>query len=300
MSDDSPSRFLPPGYRLPPSPLPPPPPPGYSAPPSYPPPPTAAWGTPYPGWAAPPPKGGKRRALLTLLIVGGVLVLLIAGLVVGVVVNRGQHRVSLTSPLSATRGKVVYSDNFSDPKSGWSTAPSPSATYRYQNGFVITASGGKIYNRLAPYTETIPQIGVSATATVDASSPLGAAFGPRCVQEETLADDFLYEFLLTNDGRWEIMRHQGQPTNPTERIREGTGPVGAGKQPATVVGICATQPGSDLTRLVMFVNGVKVGDTTDSHTLSSDGWVGGISVDGPAGAPTTVTFTDFEVSNASS
>ena len=260
----------------------------------------AAWGTPYPGWAAPPPKAGKRRTLLTLLIVGGVLVLLIAAIVVGVVVNRGLHRVSSTSALTAARGKVVYSDNFSDPNSGWSTAPSASATKRYQNGFVITASGGKIYNRVAPYTETIPQIGVSATATIDPSSPAGAAFGPRCVQSETLADDFLYEFLLTNDGRWEIMRHQGQPTNPTERLREGSAPVVAGKQPATVVGICATQPGSDSTRLVMFVNGVQVGDATDSHALPSDGWLGGISVDGPAGAPTTVTFTNFEVSNASS
>ena len=286
----------------PPSPPTTPPPPAWAPPPGAPPPP--AWGPPGgAGWRPPAPPSaarpatGRRRAW-ALAVVAVIVSIALVGAAAQLVNNltHPEHEVGLTTPVTAQRGKVVFSDDFSDPGSGWNTKPQGASTFQYgPGGFTANAPGDFIYHRNAPYTEPFTQIGTSMTATIAPGAPQGANFGPACTQGATDSDNFHYEFLLTTDSRWKILRHQGVSTNPTEVLKEGTAPVAAGSDPNTVVGMCATQSDGHTTRLVMFVDGTQVADITDSQSLPGNGWVGDMSFGGEPGPTTVVTASQFSV-----
>lgn len=226
------------------------------------------------------------------------IVLGIIGTAVALISENRSHRINLTTPVTATRGGVVFSDSFADPRSGWNRKPSTGVTYQYiPGGFAATATGNFIYHRGAPYEEPIQQISMSMTATIAPGAPAGANFGPNCDQGTTTTSDFHYEFELTTDSQWEILRHQGVATNTTEILKEGTAPVSAGPAPDTVVGMCATQSDGHTTRLVMFVDGTQVADITDSYNLPGDGWVAGMSFGSENGTPTTVIASQFTIRN---
>jgi hypothetical protein len=218
--------------------------------------------------------------------------------VVVIVSNNKSHRITLATPVTTKRGGVVFSDDFADPHSGWNVKPSTGVTYQYtSHGFSATASGNFIYHRGAPYEKPIPQISMSMTATIAPGAPAGANFGPNCDQGPTTSADLHYEFELTTDSQWEILRHQGVATNTTEILKEGSAPVAAGPTPDTVVGICATQTDGHTTRLLMFVDGTQVADITDGQNLPDDGWVAGMSFGSENGAATTVTASQFTIRN---
>lgn len=232
-------------------------------------------------------------ALVGTVIVVGLLVAIAAA-----INNPGSHRVSLTTPVTTTRGGVVFSDNFADPRSGWNVKPSTGVAYQYvAGGFSATATGDFIYHRGAPYEEPIQQVSMSMTATIAPGAPAGANFGPNCDQGTLTSSDVHYEFELTTDSQWEILRHQGVSTNSTEILKQGSAPAAAGPSPDTVVGICATQADGHTTRLVMFVDGTQVADITDSLSLPGGGWVTGMSFGSENGAPTTVTASRFVITN---
>jgi hypothetical protein len=207
-------------------------------------------------------------------------------------------KVGLTTVVTARRGGLAFTDDFNDPHAGWKTKDEGAGTFSYSNGgFTANAPGNFIYHAVAPYDVPIQQIGVTMTATIAPGAPQGASFGPNCDEGTSLSNDFHYEFLLTNDSRWFIVRHQGVTSNPTLTLKEGSAPVAAGTSSVTVTGMCATQGDGHTTRLVMFVNGTQVADITDSHSLPTSGWVGAMSFGSLPGPVTVVTATEFTVRN---
>lgn len=280
--------------------------------------PGAPWG-PQPGPA--PARGTGRLAWL----VGGIsLAVIVIVVAVVVVVNGGRGSTSAPSTggaasggattattattvaigpvtastaLRADRGTVVYTDDFHDPGSGWSTEGSAQSTRSYgRNAFLMTGSGNFLFQEYSPYTESIAQIGMTATATESASAPPGSGLGVVCDRGLGFSD-IHYEFLLTTTAQWLIDRHKGVGTNPTVTLKEGTAPAAASSIPATVTGMCATQTDGRTTRLAMFVNGTLVADITDSATLPEDGWIGGICIFDVATPSSTVTTTKFSQSD---
>ena len=203
--------------------------------------------------------------------------------------------VTLATSLTAGRGKVVFSDDFDDPGSGWITKPLPHSSFAYTSGgFTITGSGNFFHHTFAPYTEAFSQVGVSITALQDLDAPLGAGFGVVC-RRGSGAAQIEYSLLLVNDRRWQIVRNNGPDPVTTATLKEGTAPVSPGESPNTVVGMCATQPDHQTTRLTLFVNGTRVADITDTApTFQDAGWITGITTASQAPASSTVTAIEFQ------
>ena len=237
--------------------------------------------------------------------------MLVLALVAALVVISSHHRptsvsttialppgpVTTTSALTVDRGKVVFSDDFHDPGSGWVTTPSAVATFSYGDDDYMVSGSGSFYDQsYAPYSEPVTQVGISTTATQSVGAPVGAGFGVVCRQGSGQAE-ILYEFLLVNNTKWVILRHDGLPATATLTLKEGTAPGSPGATPNTVAGMCATQPDGQTTRLAMFVDGVAVADITDSAALPGGGWVAGIGIASIAATTSTVTATQFTERN---
>jgi hypothetical protein len=193
---------------------------------------------------------------------------------------------------------MVFSDDFDDPGSGWSTEPLPHSSFAYgAGGFTVTGTGNFFHWRLAPYTELVPQVGASVTATQALGAPLRAGFGVVCLRGSGAAR-VEYSFLLVNDRGWQIARDNGDTPTTTAFLKEGTAAVSPSLSPNTVVGMCATQPDGQTTRLTMFVDGTQVADITDTApTFQDAGWITGIATASQAPVTSMVTATEFQERN---
>ena len=257
------------------------------------------WGVnPYgaPLMAAP---ASNRPKIFLVIGVGILAVALIAG--VGLVVasrnNSNGITVSASQSVSADKGTTIFSDDFHDPSSGWTTETLASGTtYSYgANGYVIVAKGDLVHFAYSPYDTGRQQLSMSTTATLTGDTPNGAGFGVSCARG-TGSSSLSYEFMVYSDGGWTIDRRDGvQDVNsePTT-VAQGSGADEAGLTPVTVVGTCATTD-SQTTRLILYVDGKKVHDGTDTaNSLSPDSWVGGLNVYSTGQGVQTFTVTKFE------
>jgi hypothetical protein len=205
--------------------------------------------------------------------------------------------VTASTVLTPDRGSVVFSDDFNDSASGWSTASVADFRASFTaSGYVIVARNFVDHEVAAPYGITKDQLSVSVTATESSSSPSGAGFGASCdrgLKQQTIS----YTFVVQIDGTWEMGRHDLRPGAAIKNVllKKGTSPKAPGATSLTVELMCATLSDRITTRLVMFVNGTQVGDITDPVTdLPRLGWLGGLVVRGEDSGPTTVTATHFE------
>ena len=324
-----PWQTIPPPPIVPPPPPPPPPappwesnplppgaPPAQSPPPPAPPTPPPSWqegsilpsGPPvaYPGYPGYPPAQRRSRsglfigivALVTLLVLGG-----IAGGIVYVGLNANKHHAAVAGPvtettaLSSDRGTVVFSDDFQDSSSGWTTDTLPSGTtFAYQpSGYVVVAKGTLDHFATSPYDKPVSQVAISVNATQSADAPIGAGYGVSCWRG-TDAAEVRYDFILTTDGDWAIDRRDGGvPTKPLV-LKQGSSSVELGSTPVVVRGMCATLADQQTTRLVFFAGAQKLTELTDrAPSLPDTGWLTDLIVTSEQIHPSTVTATRFEV-----
>lgn len=206
------------------------------------------------------------------------------------------------------RGRVVFSDDFGDSGSGWTTQSLPSGTtFTYgSDGYVITGSGALHHFSSAPFSVPVPQIQVSMTATQVGGGPNQSGFGVSCRRpplDVGPASLNRYEFLVENGSRFFVERRDGElsTTTPPLLLKEGSAPAAPGARPITLTATCSTLADGRTTRLVFVVNGRTVADLTDAAPKSSSpGWLSSIVVSTTASAPSTVTVSHFEVRDASS
>ncbi len=266
----------------------------------------------------PPPE--ERRAsnpnarLIIIAAVAAVLILVVGavGVSLELAAERGKQStaaavkstpspgpVGPTTPVTATTGMSVFSDDFHDPNSGWYTvANSADADYGYANGsYVVTAKGDFYYFQPSPYSEPKPQISASVTATLDVHTPPDAGFGVDCFRGSG-SEVVSYEFTADADAHWYVQRAIGETSTavPTMLAKGSLGSAPApGVLPVTLVGVCATQSDGVTTRLVLFVDGKKVADLTDTTSVSSNqGWQCDLLTAGSGTRPVTETATHFE------
>jgi hypothetical protein len=270
----------------------------------------------------PPPSGPGRPTdsqarLIVIAAVAAVLIVAVGAIGIGLVlaVKRGTpvrsattiaspsptpgRLITLGTPLTATAGTLVFTDDFHDPLSGWNTTAGASdVNYGYVNGaYVAVAKGGYFYYDPAPYSEPKQQMSVSATATLDTHTPPDAGFGMDCLRG-TGSTQVSYEFVAAADTKWYVMRSIGETstTTPTTLKQGSVGSAPApGVIPVTLVGVCATMSDGVSMRLVFFIDGVKVADLTDNAPASSTvGWMSDLMTAGSDSGPVTVTLTRFE------
>ena len=269
-----------------------------------------------PGWSTAPAYGGaapgtgsgrgSRSAAVGVIVV---VILLVALGAIGVYAVLGSGGAKATAGPSAVAGAsasaspaagiVVFSDDFHDPGSGWSTGSLPSGTtFSYtSHGFEVHAVGSLHHITSAPYGRARQRIAVAATATQSSPAPDAAGFGVTC-DRGTDADEIRYEFIAYSDATWSIERLDG-PLSATsgapDVLKQGALSTKPGAAPMTVEGTCVSQPDALSTRLTLVVDGVTLAELTDTATtLPGSGWYAEllVSSDDP---PTTVTVTKFEV-----
>jgi hypothetical protein len=256
---------------------------------------------------------------VVVAVVGVILVVAIAAAAIGVAalggsVSRGRSNPSpTTGPVTATtalresRGSVVFTDDFHDPSSGWTTDTLPSGTtFHYSNGhYVIVAHGDLDHHADSPYSNPVNQISSTVTATQSTGAPSGAGFGATCLRGSGAAagaagagaDAVRYEFVVLVGGKWLVSRRDGitsTSAGPTT-LKEGSSVASPGTAALTVTAMCATLGDGQSTRLALYVAGSKVADLTDRPKagLPTDGWYGGLVVSSSGTGPSTVTVTHF-------
>jgi hypothetical protein len=301
MSEETPSTPLDPTPPLPrpdvapPRPLPPPPPP--------PPPDSPA----VPHYAAPPPPPPARsRTGLVVAVISVVTVLVVAAIAVGVIfvgVNlqkRTPHQagpVVESTAVTSTSGKTVFSDDFRDPTSGWTTASLPSGTtFSYgAGGYIVVAKGTLDHFADAPYTTPVAQIAIAVTATQSTDAPVGAGYGVSCWRGAD-ATELRYDFLLTAAGEWSVDRRDGGVLTSALMLKQGGTTTRPGSTPVVITGMCATLADGHTVRLVMFAGPDRVADLTDNaNALPDAGWQADLVLTSAEIHDSTVTITHFEV-----
>jgi hypothetical protein len=209
-----------------------------------------------------------------------------------------------SSPLSPMSGVEVFSDDFSDPTSGWSTGKDPKgAVFAYApDGYTVTSTVAAHWLAYAPYDDPAQQINLNMTAHESAGAPSGAGFGLVCRRGPGSTSNVRYEFIVNESNRWFIERNQGAVTlssTPTI-LDEGAMRAKLGAQEQQISGICATLADGQTTRLALFVGTQKVADITDVSSLDADGWLGGLisSGDDVSSTTTVAGYTESDLGNA--
>jgi hypothetical protein len=261
------------------------------------------------GPARPPSRTGLVVAIVAIAVVA---VLAIVGIGIGVFyVSLGSLKrntptpvgpLTASSAVNATRGSVVYSDDFHDSASGWTTQTLPSGTtFTYTaGGYVIVAKGTLDHFATSPYTKPVQQVAIWVMASQAADAPVGAGYGVSCWRG-TNAAEIRYDFIVTTGGDWAVDRRDGGVAPSTPLIlKHGKSSAPLGSTPLAIQGMCATLADQHTIRLILFAGKQSLADFTDSATTLPDaGWFADLMVTSEAIRPTTVTATRFEVRDLS-
>jgi hypothetical protein len=206
--------------------------------------------------------------------------------------------VTATSALKPTGGVKLFSDDFTDPASGWDVESLDLGSYAYgPDGYVISTHTLVHLLALSPYYLSAQQISLSMTAHESVGAAQTGGFGLLCNRGGNSVTQLRYEFVVNESGRWFVERNQGEvstaPGGSALILKEGTVLRPLGSQPLTLSGVCATLPDGRTTRLALFLDGTQVADITDVAALDGQGWLGGVLSAGGAGVPATTTVSTF-------
>ncbi len=200
-------------------------------------------------------------------------------------------------------GVEVFSDDFSDPSSGWATGADPNgAVFAYSpDGYTVTSKVAAHWLAYSPDDDPVQQINLNMTARESANAPRGAGFGLVCRRGPDSTSNVRYEFIVDESNRWFIERNQGAVamSSTPSTLDEGELPANLGSQELQISGICATLADGQTTRLVLFVGTQKVADITDVASLDADGWLGGLMSNGDDVSSTTTVagYTESDLGN---
>jgi hypothetical protein len=190
----------------------------------------------------------------------------------------------------------VFQDDFSDPNSGWTTAPLPSGTtFAYgPAGYMVVAKGDLHHFSFAPSIDPVQQLSASVSATESSAAGSAGGVGVVC-RRGSGSNQLQYEFLVFSDHRWYVERRDGAVgTSVPTVLKQGTSSVAPGAAPVEIAGMCASEVDGRTTRLVLFVNAREVADVSDVATTFVDlGWRGGIDV-ASGTSPATINISRFE------
>jgi hypothetical protein len=243
-----------------------------------------------------------------IAIVAVVTVLTLVAVVVGVVViglrtakpnavTAAAGPMTASTAATANRGTVVYSDDFHDSTSGWTTETLPSGTtFSYSPaGYVVVAKGTLNHFATSPYDTPVQQVAIAVTATQSSDAPSGAGYGVSCWRGTDTAE-LRYDFIVTTAGDWEVDRIDGGLTSAPQVLKSGTSSFSLGSTPLMIHGMCATLSDLRTTRLVLFLGTQEIADFTDTANAMPDaGWQSDLIVSSDTVRTSTVTATLFEV-----
>jgi hypothetical protein len=161
---------------------------------------------------------------------------------------------------STGSGSAIFTDDFSDPTSGWDVFDDPNATAAYQDGrYVLTATGGfRVNGDINTSTQALSSLGdVRVEVTGQLLTAPNAVYGVIC--RATSPNDYYY-FLIQGNGDYYIGQSgNGRATN----FDTGSSPsIHTGRAPNRIAAECTDD--ADGVQLRLFVNGVAVNTVVDT------------------------------------
>jgi hypothetical protein len=240
---------------------------------------------------APAPRPPRTRPLVVGVALLAVAVVVLG--VIGVIVTRDQ---SGSPPGVLGPNRVLYTDDFHDPGSGWTTGSLPSGTtFGYSGqGYLVNAVGDLQHFANAPYAEPVQRLTMSVTATQVTHDQDAAGFGVGC-SRNTVSAPIRYEMLVDAAHHWVIERRDGaaNASSTPSVLATGTSPLAPGSSPITVSGSCLTGGDNRTTTLIVSENGEKVGQVEDTAALAGPGWRGLLEVSSRGDQPCPATVTRY-------
>lgn len=178
---------------------------------------------------------------------------------------------------------VLYSDDFSDPNSGWDRVQSDEGVTDYENGAYRIFVDQSQHDYWANPGRSFGDVRVEVDAT-KTGGPDDNDFGLVCRYQDT---ENFYAFLISSDGYYAILKYSGGTSESLGT--DGMLSTVAVNQGAATNHIRADCVGDTLT---LYANGTRLHSTTDSQFTSGDvGLIAG-TFDEPG---TDISFDDFVV-----
>ncbi|MEV4253726.1 serine/threonine-protein kinase [Spirillospora sp. NPDC049652] len=224
--------------------------------------------------------------------------LLIGAAAVAVLLVAGIGAWALLSPDGPpSKTASVYSDDFSNSRSGWDSMGS---WYGYdKNLYWVSTDGSSLRWRAAPKNGQVPERALVTTTLKFDGGPDDASAGVVCRLHDEMDDskDALYAFLLRKDGKGLVVRKVGGPLGTKELATSGS--VSGFKKNGTnkLQAACEQQDGGKKIRLRLWVNGSQAADTTDADRPLANGGAGVmVSAGGNTSVRVVGDFDDFDLS----
>jgi hypothetical protein len=251
------------------------------------------------------PAGGRRRRRSAWRVPAtlAVAVLAVCGLVALVAVLHPlfgptpRHASRSPSPAApVVRGTLVFSDDFSNPGSGWAPdsgqAGTGSATFGPDGYHVVALQPQNVLNTFSvasPYGARLGSMSVAADGTL-LSGTRADGWGVRCDQGGRTG--LRYTFEIHGDGSWVIFKIDDK--GPAALAHGQSRAIRAGEAVNSVRGDCTELP-AGATRLVMSVNDTEVGRAVDAHPGAPMGWHGALVLYRDRSSPAAeVRFSGFQ------
>jgi serine/threonine protein kinase len=241
----------------------------------------------------PAPTPTRRRAL----IAGAAITVVVLAAAAILIVTSGSNG-KPTKPggpagsTVAAPGRLVYSDNFADPASGWTpdAGQDGAGTGSYQDGgYQLTVLKPlpplNTFSAGSPYRTKLTAMAVTATVSLRTGAPSDGG-GVRCDQGSR--SGLRYTFELHGDGTWTIFELDGQQTV----LAQGTAARLTSGGSAVVTGECSEVAGG--TRLTMSIDGSQVGTVINAHPGAPIPWHAALTAYRSAQSPgAAVRFNGF-------
>ncbi len=201
-------------------------------------------------------------------------------------------------------GIEVYSDDFTDSTSGWSTGTDPKgAVFAYApDGYTVTSTVAAHWLAFAPYDDPAQQVNLNMTAHESASPPTGAGFGLLCTRGPDSTSMVRYEFIVNETNRWFIERNQGDGDDVAQRRRFSTKVLcrRSSARKSSRSPESARRSPTARRRDSRFSSGRKRSLTSPtSPSLDGGGWLGGLisSGDDVKSTTTVAGYTESDLGN---
>ena len=183
------------------------------------------------------------------------------------------QRAAPTSPARATSvpkvgatatqaelGKILFQDDFSDSNSGWVETDLGDVRFKYDSGvysIALTQGGLNSFSVLPKHT--FDNVSIETDATL-ASGPTNSIYGITCRATAATVLQKAYEFLITADGGFGIVKVTGPNAGDSKLLGQ------EGKSSVIHPGNATNHLRADCSasRLVLYVNGSKLLSVNDS------------------------------------
>jgi len=191
-----------------------------------------------------------------------------------------------TSTPASAASSVLFSDDFSDPSSGWQVSEDEYGKTAYENRSYIVEAYKKGYTFWGTASQNFTDVKIDVDAHVtNTADNENNAFGVDC-RVQSNGDG--YSFHISSDGYYSIIKFQNLKAVPLVDWTPSTD-IPTGDQTVHITALCQGQ------HLQLWVNNISIAETDDATFTQGDLSLSAATLED--NQSTVVAFTNYVVSN---